>query len=388
MRNITGSPVEGDEFFGREKELEFAWKQLQNGNSLILAAPRRVGKTSFAKKLIVIAKENKWKTLELDLQQINSEEAFIRYLLEQIRNQNWIIKTKHTISEKFNQILESLKPSFQQGDIDITVEWELKRNSIYDQLKELLNHAENTLIVVDEITVLLGILIKQENGADKVTFFMNWLRSLRMVSESKIRWIFCSSIGIENFSYVHQISYTLNDLSSYPIGAFTTNQTKDFLVFLFNANQLPNQQEVQKYCMSKIGWHLPYFHQILVHKIHYLHFTEGDEVKEEIVDRAYQLLLEENALSTWDERLKDYGSLEAPARIILNALCKVTEGESRNLLLTRLMKNKKEVEKNELLLSQLLQLLRNDGYIDLTETKNYVYRSPLLRDFWFNRFVR
>lgn len=55
MKNITGSPVEGDNFFGRTKELEFAWEQLQNGNSLILAAPRRVGKSSFAKKLIAKA---------------------------------------------------------------------------------------------------------------------------------------------------------------------------------------------------------------------------------------------------------------------------------------------------------------------------------------------
>lgn len=388
MRNITGSPVEGDEFFGREKELEFAWMQLQKGNSLILAAPRRVGKTSFAKKLLVIAKENKWNTLELDLQQINSEEAFISYLLEQIRNQNWFQKTKHTWGEKINQILESIKPSFQHGDVDITLEWELKRASIYDQLKSLLNHEENTLIVIDEITVLLGNLIKQENGADKVTFFMNWLRSLRMVSNSKIRWIFCSSVGIENFAYIHAISYTLNDLSSYPIGAFSASQTKDFLVFLFNANNLPFDNSIKEYCMSKIGWHLPYFHQILVHKIHYLHYTAGDEVKQDTVDKAYQLLLEENALSTWDERLKDYGPLEAPARSILNALCRVAEGESRDLLLNRLMKNKKQIEKNELLLSQLLKLLRNDGYIDLTETKKYVYRSPLLRDYWFNRFIQ
>ena len=55
MKNKAGPPVEGDDFFGREKELAYAWRKLQSGNSLLLAAPRRVGKTSFAKKLLSLA---------------------------------------------------------------------------------------------------------------------------------------------------------------------------------------------------------------------------------------------------------------------------------------------------------------------------------------------
>ncbi|MDR3286973.1 MAG: hypothetical protein LBT27_05990 [Prevotellaceae bacterium] len=48
--NKVGSVVEGNNFFGRTKELERALELLENGNSLILAAPRRVGKSSFSKK--------------------------------------------------------------------------------------------------------------------------------------------------------------------------------------------------------------------------------------------------------------------------------------------------------------------------------------------------
>jgi uncharacterized protein len=40
--------------------LDFAWKQIINGNSLILSAPRRVGKTSFAQKILVYAKKEDW----------------------------------------------------------------------------------------------------------------------------------------------------------------------------------------------------------------------------------------------------------------------------------------------------------------------------------------
>ena len=82
INNITGSPVEGDNFFGREKELKYAWNHIRKGNSLILSAPRRVGKSSFAKKLLEIAKGEKWNTLEINLEEIKSEEGFVKLFIE------------------------------------------------------------------------------------------------------------------------------------------------------------------------------------------------------------------------------------------------------------------------------------------------------------------
>ncbi len=90
INNITGSPVEGENFFGREKELEFAWNHINKGNSLILSAPRRVGKSSFAKKILTLAKSKGWNTLEINLEEIKSEEGFIKIFIEGLKNQTWI----------------------------------------------------------------------------------------------------------------------------------------------------------------------------------------------------------------------------------------------------------------------------------------------------------
>ena len=43
-------------------------------------------------------------------------------------------------------------------------------------------------------------------------------------------------------------------------------------------------------------------------------------------------------------------------------------------------------DKTNEILTQILTRLKNDGYITMNE-KRYVFRSPLLRDFWHNRFV-
>ena len=38
-------------------------------------------------------------------------------------------------------------------------------------------------------------------------------------------------------------------------------------------------------------------------------------------------------------------------------------------------------------LVQVLRMLLNDGYL-LKKEKYYLFRSPLIRDFWNNRFVK
>ena len=46
MRNIIGQPVAGDDLYGREYELDRLWEQLEQGEHILMLAPRRVGKTS------------------------------------------------------------------------------------------------------------------------------------------------------------------------------------------------------------------------------------------------------------------------------------------------------------------------------------------------------
>ncbi len=52
ISNKIGPPVEGDDFFGREKEIQKANRLLDSSHSLLLSAPRRIGKSSLAKRLI------------------------------------------------------------------------------------------------------------------------------------------------------------------------------------------------------------------------------------------------------------------------------------------------------------------------------------------------
>jgi uncharacterized protein len=49
--NIVGPVVRRENCYGREQIVEIIWKKLKNGN-VLLAAPRRFGKTSIMYRLI------------------------------------------------------------------------------------------------------------------------------------------------------------------------------------------------------------------------------------------------------------------------------------------------------------------------------------------------
>lgn len=73
IENRIGPPVEGKDFYGREKELGIANRLLDSGHSLLLSAPRRIGKSSFAKRLIEDKKAQGWKCVYIDLEQTTTE---------------------------------------------------------------------------------------------------------------------------------------------------------------------------------------------------------------------------------------------------------------------------------------------------------------------------
>lgn len=388
IHNKTGSPVEGDDFFNRVKELAFAWGHIQKGNSLILSAPRRVGKSSFAKKILSLARQEGWNTIEINLEEIKSEIGFVQLTVEKIQEQSWWEKIKNKYQSIVDQILSSVKPTIEYEGVKATLDWQSKKADVYDKLKKLFDHEKNTLIMLDEVTILLNTFLEdKENGIHHATFFLNWLRGFRQVSGTKIRWIYCSSIGIDNFTHQHHLSYTFNDVDTFPIGAFDDATSHELLIKLAESDKLDISQDIRENILAKIGWKLPFFIQLLYSKILYAVKVEGEPLSIDTVEKAYSKLITEKHLNTWDERLDQYGQLEGYARIVLNHLSNNPAGESRAILDTVLHSRLTDAEERKIVLSRLLTMLTNDGYLAENEGK-YLFRSSLLKDFWFNRFEK
>lgn len=386
MKNITGPPVIDDDFFGRKNECEYVWRKLQDGNNFIFPSPRRVGKTSFALKLIDIAKKNNWKTIHINLEQYSELEA-----METLTNELIKLSTKETILDKGGKILDLInrfKPSFNLAGVDINLSWEKQQREVYSQIESLLDHTQPTLIFFDELTVLLGKIIKQENGKENVVDFLHWLRGLRITPASQIRWVYCSSVGIENFAHTHSVSATLNDTKDYFLKSFDAGTSEAMLKELAANRNLSLPDEVIESIIGKLDDCIPYFLQIVFEKIDALHTVDGKALDMTIVDAAYGAILAENHFNTWIERLDEqYTNIAKYAFTLLDHICQEHEGTSRDTLTNLLSKRIEDPEEVLEKVSRLIYMLTNDGYL-LDEDNRYRFRSPLLRDFWFKRRVQ
>jgi len=370
----TGTTVEGNDFYGRENELQYAWKyHILKNVSLLLSAPRRVGKSSFSKKMLKMAEDTGWKTLYLDLQGIGTESEFVKLFKEELISAKWWNKAGDIIQKLFKSI------ELSAGKVNPDV-W---RNDTYGKIKQLIESMGDILIVIDELAIFLDHLLKRENGKEKVELFLEWLRKFRQVSGTKVRWIFCSSVGIENFASMHQLSKHLNDIHPFSIGAFSEYEAKDFISRLDVDENVQFTNEHIQYILDKLVWHLPFFIQILAEKINFLICTEGKQLSKDTIDEAYHRLITENKIyfNSWDERLKYYNEHEDNARKILK-LCVLPIGRSTDYLLANLPGHNPET-----ILAKLLKMLENDGYLIKNEDGNYIFRSPLLRDFWHRNVI-
>jgi hypothetical protein len=385
ISNKVGPPVEGNDFFGRSKELKLANRLLDGNHSLLLSAPRRIGKSSFAKRLIEEKKQSGWKCIYIDLEEKTTEEGFITQIIDSFTEGN-IWKSLSTGMSKGVTTLFKKIEKVSIGPVDINLGGPEEQEDFYKELKDLIRHDEDTFIVVDELTLFLGVLNSSENGAEKVAFILNWLRSLRQVSQTKIRWLFCGSVGLRNFTSNLELGYTINDLMEFSLDELTHDEAVDLFSQLCKSENMEAPVEVVEYMLDKLHWNIPYFIQVIFSKVYESY--DGECVTKQNIDNAYCSLCSENYLDTWSQRLKEYRDLEAPARKVLKALATKPEGLKRDELLDVLMTSHDagKVDDVDYVLSKLLRMLENDGYLWKKESVR-AFRSPLLRDYWYQTFV-
>lgn len=385
LSNKIGPPVEGDDFFGREKEIRQANRLLDRNHSLLLSAPRRIGKSSLAKRLIEEKKAQGWKCVYIDLEETTTEEGFLRLVIEAFKNNGIWKQFAEGMSKGLASVLDRIE-KVSVGPVDFNIGKKEEQEDLYKNLKELIKHEEDTFIVVDELTLFLGILNKSDNGAEKVAFILNWLRSLRQVSKTQVRWLFCGSVGLRNFTSAMNLGYTINDLTEFSLDELTREEAIGLLRGLCRSEDINMSEECINYTLDKLQWNIPYFIQVIFSK---LAEDYGGKITQENIDVAYDKLCSENYLSTWSERLAEYREYEVPARQILKSLSTQSSGIERDSMLDILMTDQ-DVSMREQIdytLSKVLEMLENDGYI-IKKNTTRAFRSPLLRDYWFSKFVQ
>jgi AAA+ ATPase superfamily predicted ATPase len=384
ISNKVGPPVTGEDFYGRSRELARAHEFLDTNHSLILSAPRRIGKSSFAKRLVEDKKTAGWSCVYIDLEGIQSQDEFLSTLISKFDKSKIWTQAAEVAGGFINRIIEGVKGI---GPVKLDFSRPDVSQNLYTSLSDAIDHTKDTLIVIDELTLFLNIIDKEDPTHKNAGFLLNWFRSLRQVSGTKIRWIFCGSVGLHNFTSMRNLSMTINDMVSFDFDALSQEEAKGLILALSDSLDIPISEKTLQYILDKIEWYIPYFIQLLFTTIKNYPDVKI-EVTEQMIDSAFDYLAHTDDLSTWYERLAEYNEYKEGAELLLNALSVADSGLSRNELLDMFAQYVNEpVTKANSQFSTILNMIEHDGYIMRVDGGIRRFHSPLLKKWWFSKFA-
>lgn len=398
MRNVTGSPVEHEDFFERPREIARLQRHLTNGANILLTAPRRVGKTSLVLRLAELERENGRSAVFLNVEGCHDELAFAEKLVEALGESGLHPEPIGRLSltlRKVRHALGGVKIGTAGVDLDIGAGDEQAHGTLGRAVESIFRKIDagdkTVLLIIDEIPELLLAMSRAEEGSERVTRLLHWLRALRQEHRKNIRWLFLGSIGLDNFVDDRRLQKAINDLTTLNVEALSAEEADLFLERLGESNGLPLNQEQRATIIERVGWPLPHHLQIVFHA---LVDTGATIATAAAIENAFVHLLQPNHLGqfdTWRHRLDEQftPAKAKAARDILGHLCQHGEGRQRAQILNALMSSRAGADPQDVenLLSSLLMMLQRDGYL-LASDDRYTFRSFLLRQYWYQREIR
>ena len=387
MRTVIGSPVEGEDFFDRESERRRMWRLLDS-DSLLLLAPRRIGKTSLMRKLCAEAGDQGFRAFALSFAACPDELACVRELSKALA------AAEPTLVKSVQGTLKGLLPSIKSlklGPLGIelasgeTADWRALGEALARSIGDL---DGRWLIAVDEVPVFLLGLLKRNDGLERVRGFLYWWRDLRQQHYADIRWILAGSIGLDTVAARHGIGDTVNDLVPAPLGAFDSETSDRFLAALAAGENIRLTRPVRKAIIGAIGWPVPYYLQILFDRLRD-RVEDGAKPSTVLVEQIFEELLvpaHKGYFDYWRQRLHDeLGSPEDGQAVHLLSQCaRDPTGASRETLSQALAEHIQDLEPREERLRYLLEVLESDGYLVMVDGR-WRFRLELLRRYWLKR---
>ncbi|MFQ5825558.1 MAG: ATP-binding protein, partial [bacterium] len=380
MRIQTGNPVRGEDFFNREKLIAKAWDLIKSGSHILIAAPRRVGKTSVMYYLMDNPKDN-YSFIYLITESVNNENEFFRRLVNKVLKTDYVQKSKKVIAflEKHKPTIKKVGPNgVEFGVSDDLDYWEM----LIKILKSSGSEDKKLIIMLDEFPETLENIIEDE-GESSGRHFLQSNRELRQDSEinQSVQFIYTGSIGLENIVSKLNIVKTIIDLARLEIPPLKKEEAKQLIVLLLENVDFDLSERIIDYILQKIEWLIPFYVQLIIEELKNLHRDENlDEITEETVHQALTRMLEQRQhFEHWHTRLR--AALKGNEYNFVKELLNITSENitiSSNEIFNLAVKYQLENTYKDLVGSLLY-----DGYINNNDdSKVYRYNSPILRMWW------
>lgn len=270
LRIIIGNVARGSDLFGREAIIEYLWTRLRSSN-VLLAAPRRFGKTSVMYHLIDYPRAG-FRVFHFDLESVTRPVDFVVLIIERLREDERLKNFLRKSARGFRTLLEEVELKVSPAE-DVTIGLALKRrleNSWKEIGKEIFSKLETTsdpiVLIFDELGMMIENFLDGRLEENEIREFFNWFRSLRIDPKmSRCHYLIGSSISIDRHLSRLGIIATLNDFERIILREFDDSSVAlTFLDGLLASNDIEIDEDGKARVFELLGPAIPYFIQALV----------------------------------------------------------------------------------------------------------------------------
>jgi uncharacterized protein len=378
---IVGNTATGEYYFPRPQIEKSIWDEIEKGNHVLIAAPRRVGKSSVMVSMMENSPEHT-QCIFKNIQGIQSEEQFYKEFFELTlqclskfqKGTSWI--TGFLKSINIEEItLEGVKFSDKKPENYL--------EEINKILPQVAQNKVKIVLLLDELPEVLNHLYKNDRK-NEASSILNNLRVWRQNKDLRNHFtlVLAGSVGIHHIvKLIEGRTADINDFGIVDFEALTNPEANAYLLWATKDASVRYDDALSKHLLGKIDNFIPYFINLMLDEINKTALkSQNPLITTTDIDKAFNKIVKtSDHFKEWKNRLFDYYPID-DADFMNETLVFISHKNKinkRQLYDLALKHNKKT---NYM---ALIQGLEHDGYI--TEQKEqYVFISPFLKAFWKN----
>lgn len=400
LERAVGNFVTGDKFWNRDKEVEIFTELLDEGAHILMAAPRRIGKTSLMRE-VALRVQDRYYCLHVDLQKAESSADAVAELGKATHPHK---KMWAKTSEVFKNILDKTTEKIEKvniNEIGITLrsgmtagDWQAKGDHLFATLAE---SDRPVIVFFDELPILINRMLKGKEY--KITperkqdtdAFMSWIRDNSIRHKEKVRIVITGSIGIEPALRQADLSATLNTFTPFVLPAWKPDTAIGCLKALAEHYEIAFEKDALHRITEKLGYLIPHHVQLFFDNIytdskHRSHKIITAEHVDEVYEKRMLSVQGHAELSHMEERLKMAFGLEVyPLTLEILTEAATTGSLGAEEALKICDEYSLEGGSSKEALRDILEILQHDGYLEQNGDV-FVFVSNLLRSWWERRF--
>lgn len=376
---IIGKEATGSYYYQRIDVQNEIWKELKKGNNILLAAPRRVGKTSVMKYLTE-KPEDGYKLMFRNVQGIDNETQFYKAIYDQIILCLGKFKTNVSlIKEYFGKlkITEIGTSSFkiESNKIDYL-------NEINSLIPKLESDGETIVLLIDELPEVLHNLFKKGKNDIALGILKNLRHWRQEDGFKKIQFVLAGSIGMHYVvSLIGGRTSDINDLKKiyyHPLSD-DDGEFDKYIDWVTQDATIQYSSDLRNHLKSKIKYFVPYFINLIIDEIDNSCYKSSKyDIEEKDIDEAFVKIVKNNDhFFDWKQRLLDYMPKE-DFSFVNEILIHIAH---KGVISVQEIYDKSQKYGNEEGFMRLVNDLEQDGYI-VEQDNKYVFISPFLKEYW------